>query len=147
MTDFERAECEIDVNIFATESGQVHRKRLNCSSRSTTLSGLVPGRYRVCASVDEDENEVKLNKRKKSKYDGKARCVEVQAFRQSSDMIVLLLLAGVFGVLIVVVLLVCRSLMKRSKKDALPPQCFMPAQEVEITHKAHYIKLLATTKV
>ncbi|XP_023248547.1 slit homolog 1 protein-like [Copidosoma floridanum] len=149
------AECAVELDVFATQSGQVHRKRVNCSSSGattrTTLTGLAPGRYRVCANLMSNGESALRN--------GRARCVEVQAVRQPvvSDartttttttttatllfvLLLLMLLLGVgvlgFGR--------CYSLLGRAKKVA-PPQ--FAHQQLEITHKAHYIKLLATTKV
>ncbi|XP_011499113.1 PREDICTED: leucine-rich repeat-containing protein 15 [Ceratosolen solmsi marchali] len=152
MSGLSLSDCKLDLDVLAAESGEVQRKILNCSSGATTLSGLVPGRYRVCASVneaveEEEEEEEKEEEEQSEKLrESKARCVEVQSFRQSNE-VLLLLLAAVLCVLVIVGFMVGRNLLRKTKKEPMPPQCFMPAQEVEITHKAHYIKLLATTKV
>ena len=139
-----RNDCEVDLDIFEADTGRIHRQRLNCSAGATELAGLIPGRYRVCASVEKSPNYNDSNR--KNSRDGHARCVEVQTFRQNGEAL-LLLLAVVLCAFVVVAVCVGKSLLKSTRKEAMQPQCFMPAQEVEITHKAHYIKLHATTKV
>lgn len=150
MSSHTREGCQIDLDVFAAESGQVHRKRLNCSSALTTLSGLLPGHYRVCASVD-DESVGKRTIDRTRPRQNRARCVEVQTLRQNNDLLLLLLLTALFCLLALVAYLLARILInKRTNKQLQvpsPPQCFVPAQQLEITHKAHYIKLHATTKV
>ncbi|OXU25311.1 hypothetical protein TSAR_013031, partial [Trichomalopsis sarcophagae] len=146
-TGLPRIDCEIDLDVFALDSGQVQRQKVNCSSSSpvVTMAGLIPGRYRVCASLAQDEQREKLAKNLQ------ATCVEVQTFKQqtqqNSEMIISLL-ALLICALTVVVFLVGRSLLRKTKLQSMSsPPCFIPAQQVEITHKAHYIKLLATTKL
>lgn len=114
---------------------------MNCSLTFITLSGLVPGRYKVCASLDEITGETVTS----SGHD-RYRCVEVQMFKQNSEVWVLVIIAAI-SILLVILILISRSLMKKIRHPKIQTQCFMPAQEFEITQKAHYIKLLATTKV
>ncbi|XP_015115815.1 leucine-rich repeat protein soc-2 homolog [Diachasma alloeum] len=133
--------CEVSVVIFAEDSF-LHRKKLNCSQPSVTVPGLVPGRYKVCASLldplgDETSGEIGGER---------SRCVEVQAFRENTEMIILGI-AGVSCLVFVTVFFIGRSLLKKFRGPRIQTQCFMPAQEFEITHKAHYIQLLTTTKV
>ncbi|XP_058792484.1 leucine-rich repeats and immunoglobulin-like domains protein 1 isoform X1 [Phymastichus coffea] len=152
----DRGGCQVDLDVFAAESGQVHRQRLNCSSGPATLSGLSPGRYRVCASVDDRSAPGA------GPGPGHARCVEVQTFRRggepsssSSPLLLLLLLAVVLCVLAALAFLVGRLFVRRTGKQRRlappspppPPQCFVPAQQLEVARKAHYIKLHATTKL
>lgn len=147
-TDLPRTDCQIDLDVFALDSGQVQRQKVNCtgSSPAATLAGLIPGRYRVCASLDQNEQQEKLSKSLQ------ATCVEVHTFKhqqtQQSTEIIISLLALLICALAIVVFLVGRSLLRKTKLQSMTsPPCFMPAQQVEITHKAHYIKLLATTKL
>nr|XP_031829605.1 uncharacterized protein LOC116425698 [Nomia melanderi] len=136
-------ECKLSVVVFDAESA-VHKQMLNCSLTFVTLEVLLPGRYKVCASLDEvNEEDVIANFR--SNRD-RLRCVEVQGFKQNTEIIVLVIIGAGCALLIALVLL-ARSVVKRVRHPRIQTQCFLPAQEFEITHKAHYIKLLATTKV
>nr|ACE75336.1 leucine-rich repeat protein [Glyptapanteles indiensis] len=131
--------CELFVVVFAGEV-PLHRKKLNCSLAYAEMTGLIPGRYKVCASFNDEsfhgENE----------SSGRSRCVEVQAVKQSFELIILVIVV-VSCLLFITVVVFVRSLVKKLKAPQIQTQCFLPAQELEITHKAHYIKLLATTKV
>ncbi|KAK0091329.1 hypothetical protein PV326_003389 [Microctonus aethiopoides] len=134
--------CELSVVVFAGESA-LHRKKLNCTLAFDTMSGLVPGRYKVCASLDDivDHNGFEINSDR-----GRSRCVEVQAFRQNFEIIIMAVAVASCALFVTIVFIV-RSLVKKLRHPQIQTQCFLPAQEFEITHKAHYIKLLATTKV
>ncbi|KAK0175297.1 hypothetical protein PV327_009058 [Microctonus hyperodae] len=134
--------CELSVVVFAGESA-LHRKKLNCTLAFDTMSGLVPGRYKVCASLDDivDHNGFEINSNH-----GRSRCVEVQAFRQNFEIIIMAVAVASCALFVTIVFIV-RSLVKKLRHPQIQTQCFLPAQEFEITHKAHYIKLLATTKV
>ncbi|XP_015585957.1 leucine-rich repeats and immunoglobulin-like domains protein 1 [Cephus cinctus] len=133
-------DCELSVAVFSMES-LVHRKKLICSPEAfVTVADLLPGRYKVCASLYNANTNLG-----KSEMD-KTKCVEVQAFRQNMEVIILAAAAVSCAVLITVVL-IGHSVIKRLRQPRIQTQCFLPAQEFEITHKAHYIKLLATTKV
>ncbi|KAL7293247.1 hypothetical protein TKK_0013027 [Trichogramma kaykai] len=141
-----RLGCEIDLDILAIETGQVHRQRLNCSAQANELAGLVPGRYKICASVETESAS-------RRPREGHARCVEVQTLRQQypSQGAVALVLCGLFGLALATAYCIGRSLARTRKKAAQMGGgggC-APAtgQQLEITHKAHYIKLQATTKV
>ncbi|XP_011301455.1 leucine-rich repeat-containing protein 15 [Fopius arisanus] len=131
--------CKVSVIVFA-EDLFLHRKTLNCSRPVVTVPGLVPGRYKVCASLQHLKDNGSVAR------EGGTRCVEVQAFRENSDIIILTIIAISCGVF-VTVLLIGRSLLRRFRTPRVQTQCFRPAQEFEITHKAHYIQLLTTTKV
>lgn len=136
----ESLSCEVSVVVF-DEIEAVHRRKVNCTLSFMTLSGLSPGRYKVCASLDAIyEDLIDTDSR------GRSRCVQVQAFRQNADAFILSVVA-ISCILLIAVILVARNLVKRMRNPPIPVQCFLPAQEFEITHKAHYIKLLATTKV
>ncbi|XP_023289188.1 uncharacterized protein LOC105696975 [Orussus abietinus] len=135
-------DCQVSVVVFATDS-VVHRRKLNCTLKFVTLSGLLPGRYTVCVSLDDVADE---GLPPGSQDYGRSRCVEVQAFRQYTEMFVAAVVAAFCGALVTVGL-ICRSLIRRARHPRIQTPCFLPAQEFEITHKAHYIKLLATTKV
>lgn len=136
-------ECELSVVVFDAESA-VHKQKLNCSLTFVTLAVLLPGHYKVCASLDEvNEEDVIANfidNRDRS------RCVEVQGFKQNTEISVLAII-GASCALLITVAVISRSVLKRVRHPRIQTQCFLPAQEFEITHKAHYIKLLATTKI
>ncbi|CAK9833580.1 Leucine-rich repeat-containing protein 15 [Anthophora retusa] len=137
-------ECELSVVVFDAESA-VHKQKLNCSLTFVTLSAvLLPGCYKVCASLDEVNEEDVIANYVDDR--DRLRCVEVQGFKQNTEIIVM----GIVGAscaLLIMLAAVCRSVVKRARHPRIQTQCFLPAQEFEITHKAHYIKLLATTKV
>ncbi|XP_015434134.1 PREDICTED: uncharacterized protein LOC107189950 [Dufourea novaeangliae] len=140
---FNLPECELSVVVFDAESA-VHKQKLNCSLTFLTLEVLLPGRYKVCASLD-DLNEEDVIANFMNNRD-RLRCVEVQGFKQNTEIIVLVII-GAGCALLVALILLARSVVKRVRHSRIQTQCFLPAQEFEITHKAHYIKLLATTKV
>ncbi|XP_034195270.2 leucine-rich tendon-specific protein [Osmia lignaria lignaria] len=136
-------ECELSVVVFDAESA-VHKQKLNCTLTFVTLAVLLPGRYKVCASLDEvNEDDVIANFVDDR---DRLRCVEVQGFKQNTEIIVLAII-GAGCALLITLAVIGRSVIKRVKHPRIQTQCFLPAQEFEITHKAHYIKLLATTKV
>lgn len=136
-------ECELSVVVFDAESA-VHKQKLNCSLTFVTLEVLLPGRYKVCASLDEVKEEDVIANFVDDR--GRLRCVEVQRLKQNTEIIVLAIIGASCALLIALVVL-GRSIVKRTRHPRIQTQCFLPAQEFEITHKAHYIKLLATTKV
>lgn len=136
LSSYEANSCELFVIVFAGEV-PLHRKKLNCSLAYAEMTGLIPGRYKVCASFNDQSLD---------ESNGRSRCVEVQAVKQSFEMIILVIVV-VSSLLFITVVIFVRSLIKKVKAPQIQTQCFMPAQELEITHKAHYIKLLATTKV
>ncbi|XP_076234492.1 leucine-rich tendon-specific protein [Calliopsis andreniformis] len=136
-------ECELSVVVFDAESA-VHKQKLNCSLTFMTLEILLPGRYKVCASLDEVKEEDVIANFVDDR--GRLQCVEVQRFKQNTEIIVLAIIGASCALLIALVVL-GRSIVKRTRHPRIQTQCFLPAQEFEITHKAHYIKLLATTKV
>lgn len=136
-------QCEVSVMIFAEDS-LMHQKKLNCSLPVVRVPGLVAGRYKVCASLIRDL--LKESIPEDISTDRGTRCVEVQAFRENTEMIILAI-AVVSCVVFITVLLIGRSLLKKFRGPRIQTQCFLPAQEFEITHKAHYIQLLTTTKV
>lgn len=138
-----RPECELSVVVFDAESA-VHKQKLNCSLTFVMLEVLLPGRYKVCASLGEVKEEDVIANFVDDR--GRLRCVEVQRFKQNTEIIVLAIVGASCALLIALVVL-GRSVVKRTRHPRIQTQCFLPAQEFEITHKAHYIKLLATTKV
>lgn len=140
-TDPASPRCELSVAVFEGES-TVHREKLNCTLTFVTMSGLMPGRYKVCASLDDDLADVGKTERDA----GRSRCVEVQAFRQYNE-IIFVAVAAIGCAVLVAIYLLARTVVRRFRHPRIQAQCFLPAQEFEISHKAHYIKLLATTKV
>lgn len=136
-------ECELSVVVFDAESA-VHKQKLNCTLTFVTLAVLLPGRYKVCASLDEVNEEDVIANFVDDR--DRLRCVEVQGFKQNTEIIVLAII-GASCALLITLAVIGRSVIKRVKHPRIQTQCFLPAQEFEITHKAHYIKLLATTKV
>ncbi|XP_076642523.1 leucine-rich tendon-specific protein [Halictus rubicundus] len=139
---FNLPECELSIVVFDAESA-VRKQKLNCSLTFVTLEVLLPGRYKVCASLDEvNVEDVIGNFMDRDRL----HCVEVQGFKQNTEIIVLVIIGAGCALLVALVLL-ARSVVKRVRHPRIQTQCFLPAQEFEITHKAHYIKLLATTKV
>ncbi|KAK2577261.1 hypothetical protein KPH14_003401 [Odynerus spinipes] len=136
--------CEISIVVFDTETA-IRKCKLNCNSTFVSLEVLVPGRYKVCASLDELVNSESIAS---SVVDdrGRSRCVEVQSFKQNIEAIVLAI-AGATCALLIALVVVGRSIVRKVRHPRIQTQCFLPAQEFEITHKAHYIKLLATTKI
>ncbi|XP_017888129.2 leucine-rich repeat-containing protein 15 [Ceratina calcarata] len=135
--------CELSVVVFDAESA-VHKQKLNCSLTFMTLSVLLPGRYKVCASLDEVNEEDVIENFIDNR--DRLRCVEVQRFKQNTEIIILAII-GASCALLITLAVIGKSVAKRVRHPRIQTQCFLPAQEFEITHKAHYIKLLATTKV
>lgn len=143
--------CQLSVVVFDAISA-IHRQRLNCSvAYVTDMQVSWPGYYRVCASLDELAN-VTFVASSGNLVDERERfrCVDVveQGYgRQNAEVFVAMAVVAVTGVFLIALAILGRSLVKRLRHPRIPAQCFLPAQEFEITHKAHYIKLLATTKV
>ncbi|KAM0724464.1 Leucine-rich repeat-containing protein 15 [Formica fusca] len=143
--------CQLSVVVF-DEISAIHRQRLNCSITFVTdVEVSWPGYYRVCASLDEltDVNLVMLSGNLVDDRE-RFRCVEMveQGYsRQNAEVFVAVAVVAVTGVFLIALIMLGRSLVKRLRHPRIQAQCFLPAQEFEITHKAHYIKLLATTKV
>ncbi|KAJ8687726.1 hypothetical protein QAD02_023520 [Eretmocerus hayati] len=174
--------CLIELDVLAAETGKVHREILNCTSfndgitkASTSLSGLVPGRYRVCANFNNHENEdsFSTNESRLPRVGvGTARCVELQTFRQSGPvpLVALILLGVMLCACCALAILGTRSLLlgsgagvaknKNSSVSAssssldsssqqLPGCCFVPtadaARELDLSRKAHYVKLKSLT--
>lgn len=137
----ESTACRLSVVVYDALSAVHRRRTLNCSSAFVTVEAPLPGRYKVCASLSEPETAAVATDRERS------RCVEVgHGYRRNTEMIVMVVVV-VTCVLLVTLALLARTLAKRLRHPKIQAQCFLPAQEFEITHKAHYIKLLATTKV
>ncbi|KAL2740634.1 vasorin-like isoform X2 [Vespula squamosa] len=137
--------CEISIVVFDAETA-IHKCKLNCSSAFISLEVLVPGRYKVCASLDELANIESIAFSIIEDDRGRSRCVEVQSFKQNTEAIVLSIVGATCALLIALVV-IGRNIVRKVRHPRIQTQCFLPAQEFEITHKAHYIKLLATTKV
>lgn len=145
--------CQLSVVVFDAISA-IHRQRLdNCSVAFVAdVEVSLPGYYRVCASLDELADVTTLVASGNLVDDReRLRCVEVveQAGygRQNAEVFVVMAVVAVTGVFLIALAMLGRSLVKRLRHPRIQAQCFLPAQEFEITHKAHYIKLLATTKV
>ncbi|KAL0113828.1 hypothetical protein PUN28_011277 [Cardiocondyla obscurior] len=137
--------CQLSIIVF-DEVSVVHRQRLNCSGAVTDVKVSSPGYYRVCASLDELTNmsDSLVNDRERF------RCVELvdQGYnKRNIQVFIIMAVVAVTGVLLIILAVLCRNLTRRLRHPRIQAQCFLPAQEFEITHKAHYIKLLATTKV
>ncbi|KAI4490638.1 hypothetical protein M0804_003582 [Polistes exclamans] len=137
--------CEISIVVFNTETA-IHKCKLNCSLTFVSLEVLVPGHYKVCASLDDLANTESIAFSITENDRGRSRCVEVQRFKQNTEAIILIIIGATCALLIVLVL-IGRNIVRKIRHPRIQTQCFLPAQEFEITHKAHYIKLLATTKV
>lgn len=135
--------CELAIVVFCADF-PINKKKLNCSLGFFTMAGLVPGNYRICASLDAIDDG--FGEFEKSTETGRGKCVEVQVFRQNFELIILAV-AGVSCAAFVIIFLLVRGGIKKLKCERREIVGFGPAQEFEITHKAHYIKLLATTKV
>lgn len=141
--------CKLSVVVFNAISA-VHRERFNCSSAFVTdVEVSLPGYYRVCASLDE-LNDIVVAAGDLVDDRERFRCVEVleQGYsRQTTEILVVIAAIAATGVLLITLAILGRSLARRLRHPRIQAQCFLPTQEFEITHKAHYIKLLATTKV
>lgn len=144
--------CELSVVVFDAISA-IHRQRLNCSFAFVTdVEVSLPGYYRVCASLDELADVTVVSSATGNLVGDRERfrCVEVveQGYsRQNAEVFVVMAVVAVTGVFLIALAMLGRSIVKRLRHPRIQAQCFLPAQEFEITHKAHYIKLLATTKV
>lgn len=140
--------CQLSVIVFNAVS-TVYRERFNCSSAFVTdVEISLPGHYKVCASLDELTDIVTAGDLVDDHE--RFRCVEVieQGYsRQNAEMLIVIAVIAATSVLIITFVILGRSLARRLRHPRIQTQCFLPAQEFEITHKAHYIKLLATTKV
>jgi hypothetical protein len=141
--------CQLSIIVF-DEVSAVHRQRLNCSAASVTdVQVSLPGYYRVCASLDELTNIIVTSSNLMDNRE-RFRCVELvqQSYnRRNIEVLVIMAVVAATGALLVILAVLGRNLARRLRHPRIQAQCFLPAQEFEITHKAHYIKLLATTKV
>jgi len=141
--------CQLSIFVF-DEISVVHRQRLNCSVASVTdVEVSLPGYYRICASLDELTNIIVMAGNLVDDRE-RFRCVELveQGYsRQNVEIFVIMTVVAATGVLLVILVMIGRNFARRLRHPRIQAQCFLPAQEFEITHKAHYIKLLATTKV
>ncbi|KAL6442103.1 hypothetical protein ACFW04_002428 [Cataglyphis niger] len=142
--------CELSIVVF-DEISAIHRQRLNCSITFVTdVEVSWPGYYKVCASLDEHADVTLVMSNNLVDDHERFRCVEIveQGYsRQNAEVFVAVAVVAVTGVFLIALIMLGRSLIKRLRHPRIQAQCFLPAQEFEITHKAHYIKLLATTKV
>lgn len=139
----ETSACRLSIVIFNAISA-VHRQTLNCSSAFVTVEVSLPGCYMVCASLDELAEAVVAASDLLGDHE-RSRCVEVVRGHQLN--VVFITLAVALVICVITLLLVLRGYSLGRRHSAIQAQCFLPTQEFEITHKAHYIKLLATTKV
>lgn len=144
--------CQVFIAVFNAVSA-VHRQTFNCTSAFVIdVQVSSPGYYRVCASLDEladviiassSDNLVDEHER--------FRCVEVVEqtgyTEQNVELFIVMTVIIAMSILIITLALLGRNLARRLRHSRIQTQCFLPPQEFEITHKAHYIKLLATTKV
>ncbi|KYM96805.1 PREDICTED: leucine-rich repeats and immunoglobulin-like domains protein 1 [Cyphomyrmex costatus] len=141
--------CQLSIFVF-NEISVVHRQRLNCSFASITdVKVSLPGYYRICASLDELTNIIVMSGNLVDDRE-RFRCVELveQSYgRRNVEIVIIMAVIAATGVLLVILAILGRNLARRLRHPRIQAQCFLPAQEFEITHKAHYIKLLATTKV
>lgn len=141
--------CQLSIIVF-DEVSAVHRQRLNCSAAFVTdVEISLPGYYRVCASLDELTNLVVMSGNLVDDRE-RFRCVELveQGYsRRNIEVFIIMAVIAATGILLIILAVLGRSLARRLRHPRIQAQCFLPAQEFEITHKAHYIKLLATTKV
>jgi len=148
-TNFTPSTCQLSVIVFNAVS-TVHRESFNCSSAFVTdVEVSLPGYYRVCASLD-DLTDIIVAAGDLVDDHERFRCVEVieQGYnRQNAEILIVIAVIVATGVLLITLAILGRSLARRLRHPRIQAQCFLPAQEFEITHKAHYIKLLATTKV
>jgi len=144
--------CQVSIVVFDTISA-VHRQTFNCTSAFVIdVQVLSPGYYRVCASLDELADDVIASSSGNLVDDHeRLRCVEVieqtDYTRRNIELFIVISVIVVVGILLITLALLVRNLVRRLRHSRIQAQCFLPAQEFEITHKAHYIKLLATTKV
>lgn len=145
--------CELSVVVFDTISA-IHRQRLNCSFAFVTdVKVSLPGYYRVCASLDELADVTIVSSAIGNLVDDRERfrCIEVVKQgngRQNVEVFVRsMAVVAVASIFLLALAMLGWSIVKRLRHPKIQAQCFLPAQEFEITHKAHYIKLLATTKV
>lgn len=136
--------CELSIIVFDTVSA-VHRQKLNCNTTVFSLEVLLPGRYKVCASLDELTDDAIISANLMNNHE-RSRCIDIQDYNKNTEVIVIAII-GATGVLLITLAILGRSLARRIRHPRIQAQCFLPAQEFEITHKAHYIKLLTTTKV
>ncbi|XP_020278491.1 slit homolog 2 protein-like isoform X2 [Pseudomyrmex gracilis] len=143
--------CHLSVVVFDAIS-TIHRQRLNCNSSTfvTDVEVSLPGYYKVCASLNElDDGELVASSELANDHE-RSRCVEVvkqdRSGERNAEVYIVSAVIATTGVLVLLIVL-CRNLVKRLRHPRIQAQCFLPTQEFEITHKAHYIKLLATTKV
>ncbi|EFN79070.1 Carboxypeptidase N subunit 2 [Harpegnathos saltator] len=139
----EKSPCRLSIVVFNAIT-VVHRQTLNCSSAFVTVEVSLPGCYMVCASLDEHIEAVVAVSDLLGDHE-RSRCVEVVQGHQLN--VIFITLAVALVICIITLLLILRGYNLGRRHSAIQAQCFLPTQEFEITHKAHYIKLLATTKV
>ncbi|TGZ56662.1 uncharacterized protein Lrt [Temnothorax longispinosus] len=148
-TTLSSTSCQLSVIVF-DEVSTVHQRRLTCSATSVIdVQVSLPGYYRVCASLDDLTNVIVMSSNLVAD-DERLRCVDVveQSYsRRNVEVFIIMAVIAATGVLLVILAVLGRTLARRLRHPRIQAQCFLPAQEFEITHKAHYIKLLATTKV
>ncbi|XP_025991398.1 uncharacterized protein LOC113002642 isoform X2 [Solenopsis invicta] len=141
--------CQLSIVVF-DEVSAVRQQRLNCSAASVTdVQVSLPGYYRVCASLDQLTNIIVTSSNLLDNRE-RFRCVELvqQSYsRRNIEVLVIMAVVAATGALLVILAVLARNFARRLRHPRIQAQCFLPAQEFEITHKAHYIKLLATTKV
>jgi len=141
--------CQLSIIVF-NAIATVHHERFNCSSAFVTdVEVPLPGYYRVCASLDDLTDIVIVASDLVDDHE-RFRCVEVieQGYnRQNAEVLIVIAVIIATCVLLITLIILGRNLARRLRHPRIQTQCFLPAQEFEITHKAHYIKLLATTKV
>lgn len=132
-------DCDLSIVVFSAEE-IVRERKLNCSKSFATVTDLAQGPYRVCASLQEAPAQSSAQ-----------RCVDVTVRGPAR------LGARLEIVLFAVIIVACaflfaalwagRSLFNRTRPTRIQGQCFLPAEEFEITHRARYVKLLTTSKV
>ncbi|XP_012217251.1 leucine-rich repeats and immunoglobulin-like domains protein 3 [Linepithema humile] len=144
--------CQVFIVVFDTVSA-VHRQTFNCTSAFVIdVQVSSPGYYRVCASLDELADVIIASSSSNLVDDNERfRCIEVveQAgyTQQNVELLIVMTVIVAMSILLITLALLGKNLARRLRHSRIQAQCFLPAQEFEITHKAHYIKLLATTKV
>lgn len=135
------SECDLSLVVFSDDA-VVRRWKLNCTRSYATVSDLPQGPYRVCASLHENENF--------EEDSPSTHCVDVNirgARNPAKLEVVLFAIILVACALLVAALCAAKTLVNRSRPSRIQGQCFLPAEEFEITHRARYVKLLTTTKV
>lgn len=131
-------DCDLSLVVFSAES-VIRERKLNCSKSFATVTDLAQGPYRVCATLQQESEH------------SSQRCVDVTVRGTTRHWarleIVLFAVIVVACALLFAALWAGRSLINRTRPTRIQGQCFLPAEEFEITHRARYVKLLTTTKV